>query len=297
LTVITQTLELLKQEGLTNPIPWAYNFAPIQTDFGSDLHFEQVKVFVEHAMAHFAERGLPEVLWYPRDEPWHGERKEQARTLCEAIKQVPGARTYITVQFDTAEYLDPWLDVRCHTLSLSGGFEPQKVRQAAADSGDLYWWYTNACREYPDVMRFKGGFFFWKTGTTGQYYWAYQYPSGEPYNDLDGIDWCATYPGEGGPIPTIEWEGLREGIDDFRYAYTLEQTIAKAREQGPDAARKLAAQAEEVLQTIREDAVIDLHEYDDRGLNFHTDSIWPPEKYDDYRRQIAEMIVRLQEAI
>ena len=291
---VTRALVMLKQQGFTRPIPWSHGFPPVDTGFGSDEHSTQVKAFVEHAQRHFAARELPEVLWYPRDEPWHDPRRREARVLCEAIKQVPGARTYTTVRYDTAEYLDRWLDVRCHTVSLNGGFEARKLREAAAGAGDLFWWYTNACREYPDVMRFKAGFFFWKTGATGQYYWAYQSPRGNPYDDLDGIDWCAAYPGDDGPIPTIEWEALREGIDDFRYVYTLERAIARARDGGSTEAMRMAKDAERLLGELRKDIVADLHEYEQRGVNFHTDSIWPPATYDDWRRRIAQMTVRIQ---
>lgn len=296
LQTVTEMLQVLRDNGLDAPVPWSYSFPPIETDFGSEEHFAQVKAFVEYATAHFAERGLGEVLWYPRDEPWHGERREQCLVLLQAIKQVPDARTYVTTQYETALEFDPWLDVRCHTLSLSGGFDPVTVRESAAASGDTYWWYTNACREYPDVMRFKGGFFFWKTGATGQLYWAYQYPHSNPTDDRDGIDWCAAYPSETGPIPTIEWEGLREGIDDFRLVHTLELEIADARRDGSAAAKALADEAEALLAEIREAAIDDLQVYEDRGLNFHVDSIWDAETYDTYRRQVAEKIAALQAA-
>jgi len=293
---VTHALELLKQHGFTAPIPWGYSFPPLDTEFGSEEHLRQVQAFVEHARAHFAARDLPEVLWYPRDEPWSGERREQCKVLLQAIKQVPGARTYVTTRLDTAEEFDPWLDVRTHTLSLSGGFDPRVVRASAAASGDTYWWYTNACREYPDVMRFKGGCFFWKTGASGQFYWAYQYPSSNPTSDLDGIDWCAAYPEATGPIPTIEWEGLREGIDDFRYLHTLELEIADARQTGSAAARALADEAEALLGRVRAEVVDDLAVYDERGLNFHVDSIWEHEQYDRFRWQVAEQIAALQAA-
>ena len=297
LETVTRTLELLRQEGLTQPIPWAHPFPPVDTDFGSDEHLRQVKAFVEHAKGHFAARNLPEILWYPRDEAWSDPRKEEARVLYEAVKQVPGSRTYGTVRRDTAEYLDSWLDVRCHTVSLSGGFDDRKLRAAAEAAGDRFWWYTNSCREYPDVVRFKAGFFFWKTGATGQFYWAYYYPQGNPYDDLDGIDWCVAYPGDGRRIPTIEWEALREGIDDFRYVYTLELAIAKARAKGSAEAASAVEEAGRLLDELRDDVVSDLEEYERRELNFHTDSIWPPEKYDDWRNRIARMIVRLQPLI
>ncbi|MFW6155921.1 MAG: glycoside hydrolase domain-containing protein [Armatimonadota bacterium] len=296
LEAVTELLQKLRDNGLDAPVPWIHQFPPLETEFGTDEHAAQVNAFVEYATAHFAERGLGEVLWYPRDEPWHGERREQCNWLLEQIKQVPGVRTYTTTQLETAIEFGPWLDVRCHTLSLSGGFDPVAVRESAAAGGDTYWWYTNACREYPDVMRFKGGFFFYKTGATGQFYWAYQYPRSNPIDDRDGIDWCAAYPGETEPIPTIEWEGLREGIDDFRFVHTLELEIADARAGGSAAAKTLADEAEALLDEIREAAIADLQVYEELGLNFHVDSIWEPETYDTYRRRIAEKIAALQAA-
>ena len=49
-----------------------------------------------------------------------------------------------------------------------------------------------------------------------------------------------------------------------------------------------------LLDELRDEIVSDLEEYERRGLDFHTDSIWPGEKYDDWRKRIAQMIVRLQ---
>lgn len=294
LATMIRMLELLKQEGLSHPIPWSYGFPPVGTEFGSDEHLRQVKAFVEHARRQFAARSLPEILWYPRDEAWSDPRRREARVLYEAIKQVPDARTYGTVRRDTAEYLDLWLDVRCHTVSLSGGFDDRELRAAAQAASDRFWWYTNSCREYPDVVRFKAGFFFWKTGATGQFYWAYYYPKGDPYDDLDGIDWCVSYPAGDRRTPTIEWEALREGIDDFRYVYTLERAVAEARATRSADAASTAEEAGRLLDELRDDVVSDLKEYERRELNFHTDSIWPPERYDDWRKRIARMIVRLQ---
>ena len=294
LEAVLHAFDLLQQEGFTLPVAWSHNFPPAGAEFGSVEHLAQVKAFVEQVRRELAARDLPEVLWYPRDEAWSDPRKQEARVLYEAVKQVAGARTYGTVRRDTAEYLDRWLDVRCHTVSLSGGFADQALREAAKAAGDRFWWYTNSCREYPEVMRFKAGFFFWKTGATGQFYWAYHDPRGNPYDDLDGIDWCVAYPGDGRPVPTVEWEALREGIDDFRYVSSLEIAIAEARAKGSAEAAPVVEESERLLNELRDDIVSDLDEYERRGLNFHTDSLWPMGKYDDWRRRIAERIVRLQ---
>jgi len=89
-------------------------------------------------------------------------------------------------------------------------------------------------------------------------------------------------------------EALREGIDDFRYACALERAIARAREGESAEAVRTAKDAERLLDELREDIVADLHEYKRKGLNFHTNSIWPAAAYDDWRRRIAQMIARIQ---
>jgi hypothetical protein len=76
--------------------------------------------------------------------------------------------------------------------------------------------------------------------------------------------------------------------------YTLERAIARARERGAAEALRLAKEGQRLLDELRDDIVDDLRQYDRRELNFHTDSIWPAETYGDWRRRIAEMIVRIQ---
>jgi hypothetical protein len=94
------------------------------------------------------------------------------------------------------------------------------------------------------------------------------------------------------PTPTIQWEGFREGIDDFKYIYTLEQAIKNA----PPSKAKECERARKLLQKIHKDTIVDLNEYKKRfgsDLTLHIKSAWEPEKYDTYRKAIAEQIVRL----
>lgn len=51
-----------------------------------------------------------------------------------------------------------------------------------------------------------------------------------------------------GPIPTVGWEGMREGIDDHRYLYTLRVMAEKADNYGP--ARTLADESFALLSDI-----------------------------------------------
>jgi hypothetical protein len=98
------------------------------------------------------------------------------------------------------------------------------------------------------------GLCFWKSGADGTGIWTFQRPSGDPFDDLDtGVkDYCLVFPpaAPGGmPIPTLGWEGVREGWRDFRYVHTLEQAVGKAEKEGRAAA---AGVGREVLAFIHD---------------------------------------------
>ncbi len=88
---------------------------------------------------------------------------------------------------------------------------------------ETYYWQI--MQEDPKINRFMSGFFLWSTGLDGIFPYVYQSVRGNPYNDFDVWsqkipsyrDHLVTYPSIEGPVPTIQWEALREGIDDTRY--------------------------------------------------------------------------------
>lgn len=87
-----------------------------------------------------------------------------------------------------------------------------------------------------ETMRYMVGWFFRTAGkkTRGHGTWCYQWPNGNPYEDFDssGSDWIYHYPPNpqeniaGGPA--VNWECMREGVDDLRYILTLENLIRQA---------------------------------------------------------------------
>ena len=219
---------------------------------------------------------------------------EIAKKVYAEIKKVKGIRTYSTVYQRSVDVLSQNLDVRCYAVSGAAKFNAERIRKQCKKDGKIFWWYSNGTREYPAVARFKAGFFFWKTGAEGQLYWAYMNSRGDALNDFDttSSDHCTVYFKGRKIIPTIQWECLREGINDFKYLYTLEQAIKKA----PKSKAKECAKARQLLAKIRKETMIDLNDYKKRfgsDLALHIRSAWAPEKYDRYRKEIAEQIIRL----
>lgn len=244
-------------------------------------------------------QGWPEFIYYLVDEPFGGEKLDNAMAPYQAAKGVPGVRTYCTVSGLAGEKLAPWLDVRCHATSGSTGYYWPEVYDKAMADRDDYWWYSNCTREFPAVMRFKAGFHHIKSQATGQTYWHFRNLIGSGFCDFDGGpgDYVTSYPGVDGPVATIQWECHREGIDDARYVWALEALIAKAAKSDRAEVKAAGAEAARVLAGLREQMVIDLRHYEQKygtDLAFHYVSEWAPEKYDETRQTIVEQILKLR---
>ena len=101
----------------------------------------------------------------------------------------------------------------------------------------LYTYNLNNALQMPEMTsyRFSTGYFFLTVGkpVKGQCIYMYNHISGSTYNDLDSgdSDNMLVYPEDkalnrpGGP--TVCWEAIREGMDDYKYVYTLRNCISK----------------------------------------------------------------------
>jgi hypothetical protein len=84
------------------------------------------------------------------------------------------------------------------------------------------------------------------------------------------------------------WEAYREGYDDYRYIYTLEQLITEAKTSGKPAAREAAAKAERELKFVWDAIRVQ--------LKYKHDDLWSPAEFDVYRWMVARQILALQDA-
>jgi hypothetical protein len=109
------------------------------------------------------------------------------------------------------------------------------------------------------AMRKTTGICFWFSPMTSYFSHAYQSSVGDPFNDLDGScqDMNATYPDPktGKPIPTVQWEGYRQGFYDLCYLNTLEKKIQTLPE-GPEqqTCRKAWQQITKIVQGYADSA-------------------------------------------
>lgn len=292
--LLRRVLRLARQAGFTRPMPWHADgpLKGIKAAQGSTEWNAAVLELLRRVRQVQQEVDGQEILFYPVDEPFgNEERLTLAERALGVARQHGTLRTYCTPAHGDIARLGKLLDVRSYAI----GSVPN-VAEARADSrqaGSTFWWYTNAARELPDVRRYLSGVWFWSTGADGQGYWVYQsnWRRTRPYQDLEGDlhahDYAA-YPDIDGPVPTLQWECIRMGIDDARYLYTLEAAIAQRR------ATPQAATAERFLADLRRGMppCTKLHD----GTWILYDCPWKPGQFDRLRADCVRHILELHKA-
>lgn len=152
----------------------------------------------------------------------------------------------IAMGYDEIGQLSPWVDF----LS-TNRFTPEIARALLA-RGKPYGVY-NGCGDSPAGVRLFFGFYGWKTGASSISQWAYNFgrDSISRGAGMRAPDDGYVYYGIGGPVPSIMWEAVREGVKDFRTADYLARLIRAARETGATVAADRAQKAlDEVMAHI-----------------------------------------------
>ena len=260
-----------------------------------DAFFTEITAMVRAIEEERKRRGWPEFVYQPYDEPSSDPQVVGFMVrLFQAVKAA-GVRTYTTAAPEKPGYqpFKPYIDVWCTQTFLPGrdaALADMKAR------GVEYWCYPNDISGENDHTPVAGarmtyGFGFWRSGFLRLIPWIYQYSIGDPFNYLDGdnMDFMVRSEADGTPLPVALWEGFREGYDDMRYIYTLQQTIADARESQSGAIHAEAAEAQRVLDAVwNAIPVLPQYQYGRGQARF-----WSPDEMDVYRWMIAERLERL----
>lgn len=213
------------------------------SDQAKNAFLQVIKAIVQEA----EKNNWPKFVFHAVDEARSGRRAEEAVRTLRLIKDA-GFETVATTSADfVREVIDPYLDYRCYNNAGYASFptkeQTAQLRQETLASGDKFWWYGTGV--YPErgiieegniiSNRYLSGFFLWRTKATGVWAWTFSRPKDDPFNDFDGQEYgeakdaCIVYPNPRGGlfIPTLQWEGIREGINDYKYLYTLSVIIEK----------------------------------------------------------------------
>jgi hypothetical protein len=221
LSELEEVLDLKDKSGLDNSTLFLTSWPKLITDpegldkFGQNL--ETLAKFVK-------QRGIPEFYYYAVDE-LKDRKLYQERPMLELIRNA-GVKSMTACEASFINKIDDLLD-----LAIFQGPPPDHIVDRVHSLGNTIWIYANPqCgEEKPETYRRNYGLLLWKLGIDGSSPYAYQCPMGaRAWDDFDHSryrDQLMTYPTADAFIPTIQWEGYREGVDDMRYLSTLMAAI------------------------------------------------------------------------
>ncbi|MGB7573772.1 MAG: glycoside hydrolase domain-containing protein [Thermodesulfobacteriota bacterium] len=288
---IFAALRAAKEMGFRRRIIW-YMGHLIQTSkpkhpgsimsFDKGIHLLRLKYIVETVSQYAKEHGCPEVIFLPIDEPGDSyqdfQHKRQAITpvLLKVITD-SGAHNMLTSgdykQFRPVDYL------------CSGKMNKEDLDEAHK-SGSVYWLHNNdvttKCLN-PAYARYIYGYYTWMNHIDGMSSWTFQNTQnarGLPRGtDGPGNDIYLAYPDPNGPIPTLKWEAIREGIDDHKLLYQLVKRIKKLEEKGIDTSKY----KEFLLRIEKKEGTPDCQE--------RFDNEWDPAFFEKSRDRLISMIL------
>ncbi|MEA2062897.1 MAG: hypothetical protein U9P14_04295, partial [Gemmatimonadota bacterium] len=281
-----------KEAGFTDPVFWyfahyvqtakAFHPGNILT-YDPKIHTRRARSLVKTAMRLNRELEGPPVYFMAIDEPRIASRRKIALEMFRAIKKVRGVRNMCSTDIG-----GKLLDIENNSTQDMKRLAPgEKVRTSDRE----VWEYKNSvitCLN-PGYARYVYGYYTWRQDLDGMNSWGFnttENSRGDPFEDLDHerSDWILAYPHPGCPLPTPNWEAIREGIDDVRYVYQLEKMIKIkfAEHPGP------AAEAEKFLDEVRARCDID----ERKMINNFGD--WTPEVFNQIRQEVVSWILELR---
>ncbi|HJN18925.1 MAG TPA: hypothetical protein QGH10_25725, partial [Armatimonadota bacterium] len=247
-------------------------------------------------------RGWPEIILYAADEPGEEDRNSRVRAFMRKFQPFQRKRLDDPVRVTTAlgssqgiqtvgHYYDLWIGCMAQRIGESG-----VIADAAMHRKELW---TYDCMLAPvdaETDRYYFGVWAWASGVKGCSHWCY-FDAGPRLS--------YAYPAKDELIPTIGWEAVREGIDDYRYLATLRRLASRASDAGR---ADLVRDAESVFAQAR--AMVTMDNY---GKAYHlalaaggdataydrprVEPDLPLAAYDALRQAAAEQIAEIDAAL
>ncbi len=213
---------------------------------------KQYKDFIDNS-------GLPiavEVIDEPREvpNPWNRNLADTI-TYAKMLKEV-GMTRFITPMTDGSGGLDyrPLVD-NTDIISIHAWKASAKILTKAQEDKVKIWFYNTG------KDRYSWGFYNWRMDSKGRWEWHFRWRTGNHFGEYPGGEWHnpftktdalstpapAKYPGA--HVFKSQYFDIADGITDYAYLYTLEQQIAKAKDNASKA--KAVSEAEKFLEALR----------------------------------------------
>jgi hypothetical protein len=237
---LAQTMETLKKTKLVAPgLPVTWVGAEC---YGPDVW--------KGVLDEGRKRKWPEIVFYAVDEPHDEKKKKQVREIMKRFNTFRAKHPQYGLRVTTAlgssrgiqtvgYHYDLWIGCQAQRIGESGVIADAKMHKKEL--------WTYDCMLAPvdaETDRYYFGVWAWVSGVKGCAHWAY---FAQPHLSY-------VYPTEDELIPTIGWEAVREGIDDYRYLSTLKRLADKARATGK---KQLARRADKIFAGVKKMVTMD----------------------------------------
>ncbi|MBD3292511.1 MAG: hypothetical protein GF393_06275 [Armatimonadia bacterium] len=317
--------------GFPEPIQWLIagdisRFAQQSGEIGSEEYADAYRGVIEAVLAKADEEGWPEIIFQPVDEAFeHRPRFERMMVEMKILKDM-GLPVEADGMNGHPEGLEEALPLMDYLNFHDGPFLRRGVYDAAAweqfrarmeDLGKTIWFYNVEIASHrPENARFSQGFHLWNTGAGGAYTWSYRSVIDDPYAANPGrrFIFMHRFPPMGDETggPSIGFEALREGIDDYYYLHTWDRLCERALAEGTDAQKQVARTSRAWMADKL--AEIDYSQWmgwptqgewtggtlvSEEGAkavagHLKVPGVWDFADYDDIRRRLADWIEQLQ---
>ena len=260
----------------------AYNQDPsAMTAAGFQDYSAFVKAVYSAVQKHADENGWIPVYYNLADEPL-GDDTVRAAENAEAYRRAfPKGPPFFTgaSSFTGSDSQDPHFRLSRALGVVSWNNHDEAGVKLLHDAGSDWAFYNGGNRWTYGVYMYKAAREF---GMKFRVSWHWNAVAGDPYYALDcredDFAWCNASP-DGRLIPSVEFERLREGLDDYRRLITLDRL---AREHP---GRPAAAAARKLIDTRMKAFHLGQREHD---------ALFPPEDWSRFRSQVDDAIEGLR---
>ena len=311
-------MDLYKKYGFSKPLIYCpgqlfrtdkINRSNNYSEYDADVQLPMARKVAAYYAKEFKKEGLPGVMFIPVEEPNvktgvgrfdpPDVRQQLARELTRAMKEA-GAVVAMTCTPESVqaaiEYVDYW-------IVAFKRFTPVLYDMARKANANLCV-YANATMmgQGTYFSRFMFGYFVWANGIKGMLPWTYpltpkRFPRNVGNRGEGPLNVSEGFLGpDGKPVPTIQWELSRAGIDDAKYMVTIEQLARRARASGAATALPVADEAERFLAGVKRSVKRDVRHYvfeDEHTFEPMPVDDWDAAKFDALRAQAVEILKRL----
>jgi hypothetical protein len=281
-------------ELITIPIPETpYNQPYFQCPMFSDEWNGAMVSMLQSCSEFIRQNKWPQrVVYTLTDEPANSKELTDATVKMGRLmgEKAPGLKSAATLHKPVLDALGPVSDVCIMQVSSVDEEVIAKIQRL----GKEFWVYNGG--SFGDCYlrdRLFTGFYAYRTGAKGILQFAYMWPKGpDAYDDFKGTRGAGifyAYPSPDGPKDTVGLEGWRDGVNDFRYLYTLKKTVDAALKSGDESRRKAAQAAwDDATKFLATIPVNNITASQERLTREGTETL------DAWRNAIAERIIQLQ---